>query len=92
MNFFFCLDPWLKKKKSKSKMKHKVNNKKKKKTKDMDFDEEFDKALAAAGLLKKSNSTPEEPTTNSNHSDSHTNGNLYSKSLLPWQSQNLIHV
>ena len=41
-------------------MKHKVNNKKKKKTKEMDFDEEFDKALVAAGLLKKSNSTPEE--------------------------------
>ena len=71
-------NPWLKKKKSKSKMKHKVNNKKKKKTKEMDFDEEFDKALVAAGLLKKSNSTPDEPTTNSNHSDSHTNGNLYS--------------
>lgn len=54
----------------------------KKKKKDLDFDEEFDKALAAAGLLKKANPAAEKPsssTSNGNHDDNNTNGNLYSK-------------
>lgn len=53
----------------------------KKKKKDLDFDEEFDKALAAAGLLKKANPAAEKPSSssNGNHDDNSTNGNLYSK-------------
>lgn len=71
-------NPWLKKNKSKSKGKNKVSSKKKKKTKDVDFDEEFDKALEAAGLLKKSNSVIDQQSSSSNHGDSETNGNIYS--------------
>ncbi|XP_063396548.1 protein strawberry notch homolog 1-like [Mytilus trossulus] len=72
-------NPWVKKKKGKSKTKSSKVNKKKKK--DLDFDEEFDKALAAAGLLKKANPAAEKPsssTSNGNHDDNNTNGNLYS--------------
>ncbi|KAJ8312814.1 hypothetical protein KUTeg_010187 [Tegillarca granosa] len=57
-------NPWLKKTKgtnNKSRVKNKkVKPKKnKKKSKDIDEDEEFDKALAAAGLLKKPGSVPD---------------------------------
>lgn len=69
-------NPWLKKKKAKAK---KMNNKKKKK-KDVDFDEEFDKALAAAGLLKKSSSVVENNSNSNNQGQGENNSstNLYS--------------
>lgn len=49
-------DPWLKKSKARSKIKEKKKKKKKKKDSDKDVDAQFDKALAAIGLLKKNNS------------------------------------
>ena len=59
-------DPWLKKnkkakkkKEEKKKKEKKVKKKKKKKEKEQDEDAEFDKALAAAGLLKKENPGPD---------------------------------
>lgn len=74
-------DPWLKKKKEKSKknknVKKKKKSKKKKKKKDSDsdsddenVDEMFDRALAAAGLMKSSvvNKQPQKGKLNgSNH-------------------------
>ena len=51
--FFFFTDPWLKKSKTRSKNKEKKKKKKKKKDSDKDVDAQFDKALAAVGLLKK---------------------------------------
>ncbi|XP_061162410.1 protein strawberry notch homolog 1-like [Saccostrea echinata] len=74
-------DPWLKKSSKKTKKKD-VNKKKKKKSKGIDMDTEFDKALAAAGLLKKNNLAKENVNTvnNSNTANETENGDspLYS--------------
>lgn len=75
------LDPWLKKSNKKTKKKD-TNKKKKKKSKGVDVDEEFDKALAAAGLLKK-NSLAKENVNTANNSNMNKTENgeepLYSK-------------
>lgn len=63
-------DPWLKKSSKKIKNKD-FSKKKKKKGKELDVDEEFDKALAAAGLLRKNCLAKENVNTvnNSNNVD-----------------------
>lgn len=81
----FYTDPWLKK--SSKKMKNKdFSKKKKKKGKELDVDEEFDKALAAAGLLRKNCLAKENVNTVNNSNNVNKNEKedapLYSKCFI----------
>ncbi|XP_033748183.1 protein strawberry notch homolog 1-like isoform X1 [Pecten maximus] len=69
-------DPWLKKKnKVSNKKKSKKTKKKKKKQKGIDEDEEFDKQLAAAGLMKKNVSTKENINNMGNNNTTNNSSN-----------------
>ena len=85
--WFYHTDPWLKKSSKKVKKKD-FNKKKKKKGMEMDVDEEFDKALAAAGLLKKNNLAKE----NVNTVNKSNNGNATEKGDEPLYSKCHCHA
>lgn len=85
LNKILYTDPWLKKSSKKMKTKD-FSKKKKKKGKELDVDEEFDKALAAAGLLRKNCLSKENVNTVNNSNNVNKNEKedspLYSKCFI----------